>query len=272
MKEKQSKKLTSYQSVMAVMEKNLSKVKKVKELNSSYEQFIAYSGKLIELRGEFDKEIQPDVDKKAIARESLIKIASPIANILQVYAYDTKDKGLGKKVDVSKNKLTKSKDSALIDKCETIWKTVKHLYGKSLVGPDADPKKKSTVNIASYGISGKMIDDLENSTKQFIESILNLKNSIAHKNKCGKKITDKIKEIDGILKIKIDKLMSIFEIAEAVFYKEYVMARIIEKEASEKKKKAEIVVKEETKELPANLEEVNAAIAKSKTKKTLIAE
>jgi len=66
--------------------------------------------------------------------------------------------------------------------------------------------------------------------------------------------------------------MSIFEIAEAVFYKEYVMARIIEKEASEKKKKAEIVVKEETKELPANLEEVNAAIAKSKTKKTLIAE
>jgi hypothetical protein len=146
--------------------------------------------------------------------------------MLQVYAYDAGDKDLTKKVDVSKNKMVKSKDSDLINKCKTIWKQAKKLYGLSL---DTDIKKvkakKNFINISSYGLTGTMIDALEEANKKFIESVLDLKDAIAYRNKCTRKIKSKLKDNDKILTRKIDKLVNTFEFTDNGFFKDYKEAR-----------------------------------------------
>ena len=270
MKEKYLKKMAMYQAITGIMEKNLGKIEKVSELKNSYENYISLNNKLIELKAEFEKELQPEVEKKSKAKENLINNAHPIANILQVYAFDLKDKSLSKKIDLSRNKLMKSKDSVLVQKCELLWKTVKSIYGKSI--DEKESKKVNVLNLGSYGINGTLIDDLEIANKHFIECILSLKDAISQKSKYGKKITIKIKEIDDILRHKIDKLLTVFEIKEPAFYTEYKAARIITKEESKKKvaEKSEKPVIDKTKseaQEQVKASEISTTTTKSRAKK-----
>jgi len=270
MKEKYLKKMAMYQAITGIMEKNLGKIEKVSELKNSYENYISLNNKLIELKAEFEKELQPEVEKKSKAKENLINNAHPIANILQVYAFDLKDKSLSKKIDLSRNKLMKSKDSVLAEKCELLWKTVKSIYGKSI--DEKESKKVNVLNLGSYGINGTLIDDLENANKHFIECILSLKDAISQKSKYGKKITVKIKEIDDLLRHKIDKLLTVFEIKEPAFYTEYKAARIITKEESKKKvaEKSEKPVIDKTKsktQEQVKASEISTTTTKSRAKK-----
>lgn len=272
MREKHSKKILMYQAIFSVLENNIHQIKTIMELNIAYEHFISYFNKLIELQGEFNKEIQPLVDKKSVSRENLIKLTVPVVNILQVYAFDFSDKALAKKVDISKNKLTKSRDSVLVEKTELIWKTAKQLFGKHIHGANAEESKKAIININNYGITGQMIDELETAVKSFVENILILKNAIAHKNKCGKKITERIKEVDSLLKNKIDKLMSVFDTKDQVFYRNYIISRVIAKAeaVAENVETKSSEVKEETSEVSTDNNKTEVATSKAKSKKTVV--
>lgn len=232
MKENQNARLKMYLEVSGVMEKHVDKWSNVKELKNTYEDFISNNDKLIELKSEHERDIRPIIIHKTEKRNNLINKAVPICNVLQVFAYDKNDKSLAKTINFSRNKLNKSKDTDLIEKCNIIWKTAKKLYGKSInsaeqVIANGKKSKQNTTNINGYGLTGQMIDELEEANKLFIDSILELKDAISHRNKCAKKITEKIKLNDQLLNNKLDRLMTLFEISQNEFYKNYKEARTI---------------------------------------------
>ncbi len=253
---KQSIALKMYLKVRDVFEENLTKWADASEIKSSCEDFNSNTDKIIELENEFKKDISSFTVAKAAKREKLVNTAVPILNVLQVYAYDIKDDSLAKKINYSRNKLTKMKDLALVDKCKFAWKITKQLYGKSLtMGNESAKKDKkalaNSVNIKGYGVNGQMIDNLEVANKEFIDATLALKDAISYKNKCAKKITDKVKSNDKILRNRLDKLLTLFELTDQNFYKSYTDARVLDSDTkanNEETKKAVVEPKQTGKE------------------------
>jgi hypothetical protein len=274
MKEKQTSKLKMYMEISGLMEKNLNKWSNVIEIKNTYEDFLNNNDKIIELKADHDKDISPVISSKAAKREELINKAVPIANVLQVYAYDANDKDLSKSVNFSRNKLTKSKDSELIDKCNIIWKTAKKLYGKSLSSAEEvinsnKKARQASPNISGYGLSGQMIDELEEANKAFIDAILELKDAISHKNKCAKKVNEHIKTNDKLLRNKLDRLMTLFETSEPGFYQDYKKARVVKAEQQETTNDISEATQEGEKQEPAQkTENVQTGAGKSPSKTT----
>lgn len=266
MKEKQNHKIKMYFEVSAVMEKHVEAWSKISEIKNTYDEFITNNDKIIELKNEYERDISPVIADKAKKREALINNAVPISNILQVYAYDENDKNLAKTINFSRNKLTKSKDAELIDKCNIIWKTAKKLYGKSLSTADDmisnnKKPKQASANISGYGLTGQMIDDLEEANKAFIEAILALKDAISHKNKSAKKLNDNVKSNDKLLRNKLDRLMTLFETTQEGFYKKYRNARAIKIEGPE------IAAEKEGPKEEEKQEKVQSMVAEQKEQK-----
>lgn len=237
MTEKQDAKFQVYLNLKSVFNKNTAKWAEG-ELKSSVNEFIETSNKITELKKEFDKDISDLVNEKARTREELICKATPLFNVLQVFAGDVRDRSMGKKVNYSKSKLAKLKDAELIERTKTLLKYLKQAFAKSLEdSSDVNAKTKKTVkrNITAYGITGQMIEDFETLHKKFITAILNLTDAMNFKNKCAKKITEKIKKNDKLLSKRIDKLMSLFGITDSKFYEAYEKAKVLKEEEPEKK-------------------------------------
>lgn len=232
MKTKQKNKLRMYLAVADVLEKNISKWTGINEIRNTIDEITANNKKIIELINEEEKDIDPVISDKSTSRQNLINKVVPVCNILQVYAYDTSNKGLAKKINFSRNKLTKLKDSVLINRSRKIWKGAKQIYGASLDSTDEllakNKKPKSELkNIKAYGLNGQMIDDLDEANKLYVDIILTVKDAVTYRNNCTKKITTKVKQNDRLLRNKLDKLLTLFEISDSSFYKAYKEARVI---------------------------------------------
>lgn len=232
MKTKQKFKLKMYNAVTGIMNENNSIWAEVEKLKTSFETFELNTNLLNELKAEHEKDLQPLVELKAEKRIGLIKLTVPVVNIILAFAHDEDDKDLLKKFNFSRNKLAKSKDLILIENCKTVFKTAGKLVNKSVhAAEQVDSKlKEDAINIFSYGLSNKLMTDLELAVKDFIDSHLNLRNALEAKNKCIKKITEVMKENDKLLRNKLDLIITIYKNTQTEFYVEYCKAREIEKD------------------------------------------
>jgi hypothetical protein len=202
------------------------------------------------LKTEQEKDLHPLLSAMFEKRELLIMSGTPVVNIIIAYSHDKKEKKLLKKMNISKNKLEKSKDSDLIEECKTTYKTAKKLYKKS-IGDSENPDNKS-VKILEYGLSEKMVVDLQTAVNDFIKSRLALHDAIQDKDKMDKQITTILKKNEKLLKNKIDLLISIFETSKPDFYKTYMEARVIQiTEPVKIKKEKKTEKKEQPKEIEA---------------------
>jgi hypothetical protein len=238
-----------YNAVFSVMNDHKEIWSGVFQLKSVFGKFSENLSHLTTLKTAQEMDLQPLLDAVSEKRESLTILVNPVANIILAYAHDKDEKELIKKLNLSKKKLAKSKDSDLIEKCKTIYKGAKKLYKKSLEKSERSENK--AVNIIEYGLSEKMIIDLEAAVKDFIKSRLALHEAILDKDKYGKQITKVLKKNEKLLVNKMDLLLSIFATSNAEFYKTYMDARVIqieepvkiknkkEKKSEEKKQKKE---------------------------------
>jgi hypothetical protein len=254
MKDKQIKKLVNQQDINNFLNKNKHNWSNIIELEHALTTFDINIQKIVELKKEQEKDTSGLLKEKADKRTDLIGKAVPVSNVLQVYAYDNGDNSLSKKITFSKNKLTKSRDSVLVEKVDLIIKVANQLYNKSLYS-ESSKKGKKTINIANYGITKTLIEDLASENLNFSQTILKLKEALAYKNKCSKKITEKLKTNNTILGNKIDKLLTLFELSNKSFYDAYKKIRGKEKEQKVTIKQTDSTQIEETVQTPSEKEE-----------------
>lgn len=238
MKTKQNAKLKMHQAVLDVMNGSEEIWGVVPQLKNVLEVFSENVKAVDELKAHRGKDIKPLLDYKLVKRKELIDLSLPALNVLIVYGHDAKDKELLKKLNFSRNKLTKSKDLDLIEKCKLIYKTAHKFYMKSLETKEAEDENK--IDIFGYGLNDKMLEEIEIAEKAFVESLSELKAGIKNKTLVSQQITSKLKENDKLLRNKIDLLISIFETSNPEIFKKYIKSRIIQKESA---KKAEEVKK-----------------------------
>jgi len=234
MKTKQKNKLNMYNTVLGVMNDHKEIWTKVYQLKNVFEKFAENTINLTALKTEQEKDLQPLVSVMFEKRESLILLCTPVVNIILAYSHDNKEKKLLNKMNVSKDKLAKSKDSDLIEECKTTYKAAKKLYKRS-VG-EAKNSESKEISILEYGLSEKMIVDLKAAVNDFINSRLALHDAIQGKDKMDKHITTVLKKNGKLLKNKMDLLITIFETSKPDFYKSYMEARVIQPAESVKVK------------------------------------
>jgi len=252
MKSKQIGKLNMYNTVSGVMNDNQQTWTRVYQLKNVFDKFSVNTRHLAELKTEQEKDLQPLLSAMFEKRETLIILGTPVVNIILAYSHDKKEKKLLKKMNLSKNKLEKSKDSDLIEECKTIYKAAKKLYKKSIA--EKENSENKSVKILEYGLSEKMIIDLQTAVNDFIKSRLALHEAIQGKDKMEKQITTILKKNEKLLKNKMDLLISIFETSKPDFFKAYMEARVIQitepvKVKIKKEKKSD--KKEQPKEIEA---------------------
>jgi hypothetical protein len=232
MKTKQSAKLKMQQVVLNVINENKEVWMVVPQLQNVMEVFSENVKAVEKLSAEKGKEIKPLLEYKLVKRKELIDLSLPALNVLLAFGYDVKDKELLKKLNFSRNKLTKSKDLNLIENCKLIYKTAHKFYMKSLETKEAETGNEK--DIFGYGLNDKMLEDIEIAEKAFVESLSGLKVAIKNKTMVSQQITSKLKENDKLLRNKIDLLISIFETSNPKFLKKYTESRIIQKETAKK--------------------------------------
>lgn len=232
MKTKQSAKLKMQQVVLDVMNENKEVWMVVPQLQNVMEVFSENVKSVDKLKAEKGKEIKPLSEYKLKKRKELIDLSLPALNVLLAFGHDVKDKELLKKLNFSRNKLTKSKDLDLIEKCKLIYKTAHKFYMKSLDTKEAE--HENAIDIFGYGLNEQMLEDMEIAEKAFIESLSGLKVAIKNKTLVSQQITSKLKENDKLLRYKIDLIISIFESSNHEFLKKYAESRIIQKETAKK--------------------------------------
>lgn len=240
-----------YNTVFGVMNDHKEIWTGVFQLKNVFEKFSENLSRLTVLKTNQEMDLQPLLDVASEKREYLIVLVNPVANIVLAYANDCKKKVLIKKLKLSKNKLTKLNDLDLIENCNIVYKIAKKLYKKSIL--DTEKSENKNVSIVDYGLSEKMIVDLNAAKKDFVRSLLALHEARQNKDLMGKQISSVLKKNERLLKNKIDLLLTIFATSNPEFYKTYTEARVILKPEKEKikSKKDKKGVNEE---LPENAE------------------
>lgn len=232
MKTKQNAKRKMHQAVLKVMNDSKEIWGVVPQLVNVMEIFSENVKAVIELKSEHGKDIKALLDNKLNKRKELIEYSLPVLNVLLAFGHDLKDKDLLKKLNFSRNKLTKSKDLDLIENSKLIYKTAHKFYMKSLETKETEAE--NAIDIFGYGLNDKMLEEIEIAEKAFIEALTGLKAAIKHKTMVSQQITMKIKENDKLLQNKIDLLISIFEPSNPDLYKSYIESRTIQKESVQK--------------------------------------
>ena len=231
-----------YNAVFSVMNDHKEIWRGVFQLKSVFDKLSENLSHLATLKTAQEIDLQPILDTVSEKRESIIVLVNPVANIILAYAHDKNEKKLIKKLNLSKKEMAKSKDSDLIENSSIIYKAAKKLFKKS--STETEKSDKKSVSIVDYGLTEKMISDLDAAKKDFVESLLVLDEAIHNKKMKGKKITSILKKNERLLKNKMDLLISIFETSNPVFYNTYMEARVIQIEEpvkikNKKEKKSE---------------------------------
>ena len=249
MKNKQIARLNMYIALENLMNKNEKTWENVKELGKALKKFSSNISELKELKDGTEIDLSEFENKMEKSRKALIKEAGPVINILKVYSKDIKDKSLQKKLNSIKKGYNDLKDSKLIDYCKTVWKDARKLYNKALSGSEKSKLKIQQDNsILNYGLSGKMIDNLEEEQSNFETSFNMMVEARQKKSRAMMQIEAFCRKNQRILKNKVDLLVSIFENENPDFLKNYLLLRNSEKNgpAKDKTKASKIIVKEET--------------------------
>lgn len=234
MKNIQSAKLKMHQAVLDVMNGNEEIWGVVPQLKTVMEVFSENVKTVDGLIAEQEKDKKTLLDDKPEKRKELIDLTLPVLNVLLAYGHDAKDKKLLKKLNFSRNKITKLKDLDLIENCKFVYKTARKFYKKSQEAKEAEAE--NTNDILSYGLNDKMLEDIKIAEKAFIKSLSGFNAGLKNRNLVGKQIISKLKENDKLLRNKIDLLVSIFEKSNSELYNKYSESRIINEETDKEEK------------------------------------
>lgn len=228
------------------MEKNQKIWAPVKEIEKAYAKYDDHIDQMQELKAEIEIDLQAHLDKKNKSRQALIAETMPVINILKAYSIECKNKKLLKKCDIDKKKIEKLKDSKLAECCKTAWKESRKLYNNSTMSNRKTKfNEQDSANIRNYGLSIKMIDNIDEVNNTFILAKQEYEDAKNLKTKLTRKFESLIQKNERIIQNKFNLLFSIFEQDEPEFYKQYLNILKVEKPKKTKKIKAEKELKQE---------------------------
>jgi hypothetical protein len=230
MKNKLVNELDMFVAIKNHMHKNELIWENVKEIGKALNKFNQNIEEIQDLPVGSDINLGDLTIRKEECRKALVKEAAPVINVLKVFAKDVKDKSLIKKIKSLNKNYKDLKDNKLIDFCKIIFKESKKHYNKAISGSNKNSSKvQESKSILNYGLSGIMIENLEEEYENFENAYIIYSEAKRNKNKIIQKYKALCNKNQNILKDKIDLLVWIFETKEPDFYKVYKTLRVVRK-------------------------------------------
>lgn len=216
--------LQMFARVNETLEKNLSKWDGIAALREIYDEFMKNYVKIKKLSEKQIKRPANLINAKNKLLDQLIEKAIPVANVLEVYGSGN-NKKRSKPVKISRNKLLKSKDSAIIKKCEQLLSNSRRLYNKALKNIERKTNNPSGTNILGYGLTEGMMNELEDSFNKFKSESGQVRSTLKQEKKITEKIERLVNKNNKLLQQKLDKLMVLFESRDPELYVLYQKSR-----------------------------------------------
>lgn len=253
MEENQKLQFKMFSKVMDTMDHHVSSWIDVPELSLTNDTFARLYKKLADLVEEEKQLVEPQNEVHLGYRHRLEKQLKSLLGVVQIFAEDTKNKKLQKRVNVKPAALDKSDNEALIKLALIINKTA--------LQPAKNGTKKPT-SLSEYGLTEEMAASLKKDAMEIAEIKRTSEKFRKTKKKIQKKETKLTDKISWLLKKRMDRMVNIFEAKDPAFHKDYMSARIIEKPA-----KKNAVPKKEAQRRPA--QEKTEKTKKSRTRQAV---
>ncbi|HJX71921.1 MAG TPA: hypothetical protein VJ346_08215 [Bacteroidales bacterium] len=213
-----------FERVNVTLEKNLAKWNGITAFREIYDEFMKNFAKLKKMS---EKQIQKSdtlYNAKNRLLDQLVEKVMPLANILEVYGMDHKEKRI-KPIKITRNKLSKSKDSVVLKKCGYVLQTSRKLFNKALKKAERIKNEDAGTSILNYGLTEGMIHELEVSYDKFKKESEYVGNLLKQEKKIAGKIKTLVNQNKKLLGKKLDKLMILFESKDPEFHQLYQQSR-----------------------------------------------
>jgi hypothetical protein len=216
--------LQMFSKVSETLEKNLPKWDEISAFREIYDEFMKNLVKLKKLSEKQIKKPATLLNKKDKLLNQLTEKVIPVANILQVYSTDYKEKKI-KPVKIIKEKLIHTKDSVILKKCGYVLAKSRKLFNKALKKGQKINNEGTQSNILGYGLTERMIHELEASYDQFKEESDYIGSILSQEKKIMGKMKTLVRKNKKLLSKKLDKLMILFESKDPEFHRLYKQSR-----------------------------------------------
>jgi hypothetical protein len=225
--------LDDYAQIISLLSKNIENLNKVLRFKNALEQLKLNQKKLTDLYAIITIDIAPIEAVKLNLRKDLEGKTMQIIRIMQIYAYDKKKKNLQKQLECLTTEYVKnSSDLELIKIAKKIWTIANKNEGTPL---SFSEKIKASLNPDSslalikfeekYGLTPKMIKNIEIAILKFIDSMHPYNSELKKKEKAFEKIKLVNKQNKKLLENNIDHYILLFELENPKLYKEYRLIR-----------------------------------------------
>ncbi len=173
----------------------------------------AFDGKLLELDNLLlleEKDIKGSNPDKTEVGIKLIEKTIEISSMIQKYATESKNEELNVKVNYTKSDLELSRDSILMDICQSIYKLA----------------NENTGQLKKYGLDKDQLSAYESLIDEFDTIITDPLEPARKKHEERKSVSSLMVEIDELIDDSLDKLMTVYKATHADFYETYRSARL----------------------------------------------
>jgi hypothetical protein len=211
MKAKQEDKLSMYYAVQKVCSANVgvwNVLPAFATTFANFERYVAMLKKALETQGRDITGVSQDKD---VLENSMIDKALEVADCIYAYATEIADFSIRSKVDFTRSFLKQSRDSFALQHCQLI-----HSEAKLLVG-----------SLGDYGVTDVELNDLQAKINAFALILAGPRTAITERKGATENVDKIVKEVDTILKDKLDKLIIKFRVSSLDFYRQYFDARKI---------------------------------------------
>jgi hypothetical protein len=213
-----------------------------------------------DLQKQFDSDISEYEINKLQFRKELIQKVTPIAKILTLYSFIKKDQKIHKKHNLNIEEFNKISDSRLIKYVKSIWTDANKLVGlnfnvlKNINTKKIEKKYKKSIDLGeSFGLSQSEVQEMDQLTGKFVNSLILFDSKAREKKKTYKELIGKCIKVETILTKKADKYASFFEVEDENYFKKYINARGKNiKLSSKNEKKLKSSIKELKKKISVN--------------------
>jgi hypothetical protein len=212
MNDKQNSKLNMYQATSDICHRNegiYTQIPACVNIVSELDQHIDAIRKTEQ--EQITAKVQGVTQEKYNKEDKMVALSVTTANVLYVYAYTSNQPELLAKVNVNKSKFYQLESNEELALAQTIRQQAKNLFD----------------SLRPFGLTPELLDQLDDSIRQFSEWIEKPRETIIDHKKHTANLRRLFVDVDSILYDKLDKLMRLFKEEYPDFYYDYVSARNI---------------------------------------------
>lgn len=207
----QENKLTMYQAVITYLDSQEKTAKELPNFSDYFGQLKETINKISDNKKIQETQITGVTKHKNEWRDTLIDLASEIANKVKAYATFVKNTILKQEVDYTDTALRKVANNVLKDRAQIIH----------------DKAQENLAQLAAYRVDQALLDKLEEAILKFGEAMPSTRVSQINKKGTTSNLKKLFAETDELLKDKLDSLLLILRKDEPELYTGYANARII---------------------------------------------